>query len=321
MKALQVTELTGPDAVRIADIPEPSGEGEVLIDVHAVGVSFPDLLRSQGLYQEKVVPPYVLGNEVAGVVVSAPAGSGYKAGDRVVGSVKNGAAERAAGPASTFNPLPDELSFDQGAAVLLNYRTAILALDIRGKMKPGETVLVHGGAGGTGTATIQIAQALGGKAFAVVSSDDKERIAKEAGADLVFRSDGPWKDQALEATGGKGVDLVFDPVGGDRIIDTMRALKFEGRWLIVGFVGGGIPQIPANRVLLRSIDVVGVYYGGHVKEQPEVGVVLQNRIKEWVASGHIRPVVGSVFPMDRAADALRSLGAREALGKVVLRMR
>lgn len=314
-------ELTGPAGVSVAEVPDPEAGGEALVEVHAAGISFPDLLRSQGLYQDKTDPPFTLGSEFAGVLREAPAGSVLQRGARVAGIAAGAAAELVVAPAEALLPLPDSTSYEQGAALILNYETAITSLEVRGRMKAGETVLVHGAAGGTGTAAIQVAQALGGRAFAVVSSDAKEKIAREAGADEVLRVDGPWKDEALRLTGGRGVDLVFDPVGGDLVLDTMRSLGIGGRWLIVGFVGGPIPQIPANRILLRNIDVVGSYYGGLVGADPEARRRIRSRLRELLETGRLRPVVGSRHDLDHGADALRDLAERRALGKVVVTVR
>jgi NADPH2:quinone reductase len=316
-----VLELTGPAGVSVAEVPDPEAGGEALVEVHAAGISFPDLLRSQGLYQDKTDPPFTLGSEFAGVLREAPAGSVLQRGARVAGIAAGAAAELVVAPAEALLPLPDSTSYEQGAALILNYETAITSLEVRGRMKAGETVLVHGAAGGTGTAAIQVAQALGGRAFAVVSSDAKEKIAREAGADEVLRVDGPWKDEALRLTGGRGVDLVFDPVGGDLVLDTMRSLGIGGRWLIVGFVGGPIPQIPANRILLRNIDVVGSYYGGLVGADPEARRRIRSRLRELLETGRLRPVVGSRHDLDHGADALRDLAERRALGKVVVTVR
>jgi NADPH2:quinone reductase len=203
MRALQVTELVGPDGVRVVDVPEPDPATGIVIEVRAVGVSFPDLLRSQGLYQEQAAPPYTLGSEVAGVVLSAPANGDVQVGDRVAGSTRGGAAERAMLDPESVLVLPSDMTFEQGAALPLNYRTAILGLEIRGRLQAGESVLIHGAAGGTGTAAIQVARASGCRTIGVVSSDDKAEVARRAGADEVVRSSGPWTDQVLEMTGGR----------------------------------------------------------------------------------------------------------------------
>src|ERR1700729_504739 len=225
MKAVQIVELTGPrTALRLQDVPEPEpvhpmtpGEG-VVVDVHAAGVSFPEVLQTRGEYQVKPDLPFTPGSEVGGVVRSAPDGAAVKAGDRVAAfCLTGGWAEAAVAPAVFTFKLPDALDFAQGAGLVLNYHTAYFSLVTRGRFAGGETVLVHGAAGGVGTATLQIAKGLGAKTIAVVSNDDKERVAREAGADEVVRSDGPWKDQAKELG---GTDVCVDPVGGDRFTDS-----------------------------------------------------------------------------------------------------
>jgi len=320
MRVVEVVDLSGPDAVRLGERPEPAGAG-VQVAVRAVGLSFPDLLRSRGEYQDRIKPPYVIGQEFAGEVAEAPSGSGFKAGDRVAGmtgSSVGAAAERLIVDPDSLIALPDRLTFEQGAGVLFNYQTAIVALEIRGRLKPGEVVLAHGAAGGTGTAVIQVAKANDARVIAVVSSDDKAEAALLAGADHVVRSDGAWKDAALELTSGRGVDVVFDPVGGDRMLDTIRALDYGGRWVIIGFTGGSIPQVPANRLLLKNVEVVGSYLGGYVKQVPDGRSRLLARLQQLLKDGAINPVVGTTFSMDQGADALREMGERRARGKVVL---
>jgi NADPH2:quinone reductase len=318
MRALQVTELIGPDGVHVVAAPEPNDSTRLLVRVHAVGLSFPDVLRSKGLYQQHATPPYTLGGEVAGVVMAAPAGSGFQPGARIAGSCAAGAAECALVDPRDAIRLPDAMSFEAGAALPLNYPTAILGLEIRGRMRPGETVLVHGAAGGTGTAATQVAKAAGCRVFGVVSSVAKERAALESGADVALRSDAAWKDSAVEQTGGRGVDLVWDPVGGDRVLDTMRVLAPSGRWVVVGFTGGPIPNVPLNRVLLRNIDVVGSYIGGYLAQEPDGRSRLNARLAQLLAGGHVRPVLGASYALEDGAEALRAIEGRAAIGKVVL---
>lgn len=320
MRVLQVVELSGAAGLRLAEGPEPSGPG-VLVDVHSVGVRYADLLRSKGLYQERSEPPYVPCNEVAGVVVRAPAGSGFKSGDRVAGMVDAAAAERVLADPERLYRLPASLSFVRGAGIVLNYLTAIFGLELRGRIRPGESVLVHGAAGGTGTAAIQVARALGGRVIAVVSSDEKASIAREAGAGDVVRSDGPWRDEALRLTDGRGVDVVWDPVGGDRVLDTLRVLAPLGRWVVIGFVGGPIPQVPLNRVLLKNVDVVGAYFSGYSAANPAVRQRLRERLQTMITGGAVAPIAGSVFPLADGASAFRALEQRSALGKVVINVR
>jgi len=228
-----------------------------------------------------------------------------------------GWAEVAVAPAFFTFKLPEELDFAQGAGLILNYHTAYFSLKLRGRLAEGETVLVHGAAGGIGTASLQIARGLGARTIAVVSTDEKERVAREAGADEVVRSDGPWKDQAREISGG-GVDVVIDPVGGDRFTDSLRSLRELGRVVVVGFTGGSIPEVRVNRLLLNNTEVIGAGWGGYVMSKPEVNREIGEAVARLIDQGFIRPVVGARFPLERAADALELLESRRATGKVVL---
>jgi NADPH2:quinone reductase len=325
MRAQQITELSGPaSALTLGDVPEPgathpmtNAEG-VVVDVRAAGVSFPEVLQTRGEYQIKPPLPFVPGSEVAGIVRSAPEGAGVKAGDRVAAfCMLGGFAEVAVAPEFLTFELPDELDFAQGAGLILNYHTAYFSLVLRGRLAEGETVLVHGAAGGVGTASIQVAKGLGCRAFAVVSSDEKERVAREAGADEVMRSDGPWKDEAKEASGG-GVDVVLDPVGGDRFTDSLRSLGEGGRAVVVGFTGGSIPEVRVNRLLLNNIDVVGAGWGAYVLAKPEVNREIGEGVLALAEKGFVRPIVGARFPLERAGEALALIDGRGALGKVVL---
>jgi NADPH:quinone reductase len=328
MRALQITELSGPrSALSIADLPDPEpthpltpGAG-VLIDVHAAGVAFPEVLQTRGEYQYKPDLPFVPGTDIAGVVRSAPVGSELAAGDRVAACCMTGGfAEVAVAPDFLTFPLSEELDFGQGAALVMNYHTAYFALVTRGQLAKGETVLVHGAAGGVGTATLQVARGLGARTIAVVSSDDKEKVAREAGADEVVRSDGPWKDEAKELSGG-GVDVVIDPVGGDRFTDSLRSLREGGRVVVVGFTGGSIPEVRVNRLLLNNVAVVGAGWGAFVLGKPDVNREIGREIGRLIDEGFVRPIVGARFPLEQAADALELIDGRGATGKVVLELR
>jgi NADPH:quinone reductase len=325
MRAIQIVELKGPDeALREVDLPEPEpshmltpGRG-VVVEVHAAGVSFPEVLQTRGEYQVKPDLPFVPGSEVGGIVRSAPDGAGVKAGDRVAAFCTIGAfAETAVAPEWLTFPLADGLDFAQGAGLILNYHTAYFALKLRGRLMEGETALVHGAAGGVGTASLQVARGLGARTIAVVSSDEKEAVAREAGADEVVRSDGPWKDQARELSGG-GVDVVLDPVGGDRFTDSLRSLRRNGRCVVVGFTGGSIPEVRVNRLLLNNIEVVGAGWGASVMDQPELEREIGAAVGRLVDEGHVKPIVGARFPLERAAEALQLIDSRGATGKVVL---
>lgn len=327
MKAVQIAELTGPDtALRVVDLPDPEashfmtpGEG-VVIDVRAAGVSFPEVLQTRGQYQMKPDLPFVPGSEVGGTVREAPAGSGFSPGDRVAGfCVLGGWAEVAVAPVAMTFPLPESLDFAQGAALVLNYHTAYFSLVTRGRLQAGETVLIHGAAGGVGTASIQVAKGLGARTIAVVSSDEKERVAREAGADEVVRSDGAWKDEALALTEGRGVDIVIDPVGGDRFTDSLRSLARGGRVVVVGFTAGSIPEVKVNRLLLRNTEVVGAGWGEYLFGGGlQYAHVAGDAIAKLIESGHVRPPVGARFPLEEAAAALHLIDGRGATGKVVL---
>ncbi|MEA2167761.1 MAG: NADPH:quinone reductase [Solirubrobacteraceae bacterium] len=328
MRAIQIVSHDGPAAVQVVDIDEPpakhpmspDGSG-VLIDVHAAGVSFPELLQTRGMYQFKPDLPFVPGSEFAGTVREAPDGSGFSPGDRVAAfGFLGGFAETAAAPPNQTFKLHDELDFAQGAGLILNYHTAWFALKMRGRIEAGDSVLVHGAAGGVGTATIQVAKGLGaGTVVAVVSSAEKEAVARQAGADEVVRSDSNWREQAAELTGG-GVDIVMDPVGGDRFTDSLRALKRGGRVLVVGFTAGDIPTVKVNRLLLRNTEVVGAAWGEWAMSTPSVWPTIGAGVEALVESGHVRPIVGARFPLTDAAKALELLDTRGATGKVVLEM-
>ena len=325
MRAIQIVELTGPDTgLKLVDVPEPEashmmtpGRG-VVVEVKAAGVSFPEVLQSRGEYQVKPPLPFIPGSEVGGVVRSAPDGASVKAGDRVAAfCMLGGFAEVAVAPEVTCFVLPDALDFEQGAALVLNYHTAYFALKLRGRLTEGEWVLVHGAAGGVGTASLQVARGLGARTIAVVSSDEKERVAREAGADEVVRSDGPWKDQARELSDG-GVDLVLDPVGGDRFTDSLRSLRETGRVVVVGFTGGSIPEVRVNRLLLNNTEVIGAGWGAYVLSKPDVTAEIGARLADLIEGGVIRPVVGARFSLEQASEALKLIDERGATGKVVL---
>jgi NADPH:quinone reductase len=328
MRAVQIVDLTGPEsALRVVDLPEPEpshpltpGRG-VIVEVHAAGVSFPELLQTRGEYQFKPDLPFVPGSEVGGVVRTAPERAPVRPGDRVAAFPFLGAwAETAVAPEHMVFKLPPKLDYAQGAALILNYHTAYFSLKLRGRLVEGETVLVHGAAGGVGTAAIQVAKALGARTFGVVSSDEKAGVAQDAGADEVLRSDGPWKDEAKALSGG-GVDVVLDPVGGDRFIDSIRSLREGGRVLVVGFAGGSIPEVKVNRLLLSNTEVVGAGWGAYVMGKPDVWREIGAAVSELVDAGQVSPIVGARFPLERAGKALELLDERAALGKVVLDVR
>ena len=290
----------------------------VVIEVEAAGVSFPEVLQTRGEYQLKPPLPFVPGSEVAGIVRSAPEGGHLAAGDRVAACcMLGGMAEVAVAPEFLTFALPEALDFAQGAGLVLNYHTAYFSLKLRGRLAEGETVLVHGAAGGVGVAALQVARGLGARTIAVVSSDEKEQVARAAGADEVLRSDGAWKDEAKELSGG-GVDVVLDPVGGDRFLDSLRSLGEGGRLVVVGFTGGSIPEVKVNRLLLNNTEVVGAGWGAYVMGKPELNIEIGAAIHGLIERGFVAPIVGGRFAPEQASEALKLIDERRATGKVVL---
>ena len=324
MRAIRVTTLGGPESLELVDIDEPiADDGGVVVDVHAAGVAFPDALLTRGLYQYRPELPFTLGAELAGVVRSAPQGAHVKPGDRVLGLTMIGGAmaETAVLSADRVFRLPDDISFEAGAGLLFNDLTVFFALTARARLAKGETVLVHGAAGGIGTSTLRIAPALGAsRVIAVVSTEEKKDVARAAGATDVVLADG-FKDAVAELTGGKGVDIVMDPVGGDRFTDSLRSLAPAGRLLVVGFTGGEIPTVKVNRLLLNNVDVVGVGWGAWTLTHPDSLAQQWNGLAGLLKSGKLAVPQPDVYPLDRAADAVAALENRTARGKVVVRVR
>jgi NADPH2:quinone reductase len=319
VRALQVTRLAGPAGVEIADIPDPApGPDQVLIDVHAVGLGFPDLLLSRGEYQMRPQLPFVLGTDVAGVVRRTPPGAGLSVGDRVAAFTwVGGAAETVAVSPDLALKLPDNVSLRTGAAVPMNYLTVHFALRHRGNLRAGETVLVQGAGGGIGTAAVELAKALGATVFAVVSSAEKAAVARQAGADQVLAAD-TFRQELTDITGGKGIDVVVDPVGGDRFVDSLRTLDPDGRLLVIGFASGEIPTVKVNRLLLNNISVIGVAWSEYAVAHP--GFVQQqwSDLAPYLAAGAIQPPLAPPYPLEEAQTALADLAARRVVGKVVL---
>ena len=323
MRAIQIARLDGPQAAELVELDEPDGDGGVVVDVYAAGVAFPDALQSRGLYQYKPEMPYTPGAEIAGVVRSAPPGTHVAAGDRVAGlTMLCGAmAEVVVLQPDRVFKLPDSVSFEAGAGLLFNDLTMHHALRTRGRLAEGETVLVHGAAGGIGTSTLRLAPAWGAsRTIAVVSTENKIPVAKAAGASEVVLTDG-FKDAVKALTDGRGVDIVVDPVGGDRFIDSLRSLAPGGRLLVIGFTGGEIPTVKVNRLLLNNVDVVGVGWGAWSLTHP--GYLLEQwaELEPLLASGKVSAPEPEVYPFERAADAIASLEDRTAKGKVVVKLR
>jgi NADPH2:quinone reductase len=321
MRALQVKELIGPDGLELAEVPEPTLGNGVIVDVEAAGVAFPDLLLSHGRYQLKPELPFIPGGEVAGTVVEAAPGTGFEPGERVMGLTGlNGFAERAETLAGATFRIPEAFTVEQAAGFVLNYHTAHFGLIRRGRLKEGENVLVHGAGGGVGIAAIQVAKAAGAGVIGVASSARKEAIAKRAGADDVIRSVEHWQAAVGVMTQGRGVNVVFDPVGGEeRFLDSVRTLVPEGRMLVVGFASGEIPKIAVNRLLLKNVELVGVGWGAFMGARPEILGETAAELERMISERQIRPIVGGAYRLEKGAQALRDLEERKALGKLVLR--
>jgi len=324
MRAVQVISPSGPSGVEVTEVDEPTpGPGDVLVEVHRVGLSFPDLLLSRGEYQLKPDPPFTLGVDVSGTVVAVGSEvTRFAVGDRVAGVLPHGgAAELAVVPEAFTFPLPEGVSYDVGAALPMNYLTALFALVERGGLREGETVLVHGAAGGVGTATLQVARGLGATTIGVVSTAPKAEVARRAGAHDVVLLDG-FKDAVADLTGGRGVDVVVDVVGGEVFLDSLRSLAPLGRLLVVGFAAGqGIPEVKVNRLLLTNTDVRGVGWGGYAMVRPCYMAEQWQALLPLLRHGVVDPPIGATYDLTEAAQALTDLAERRTLGKSLLRMR
>ena len=322
MRALICKEYGAPETMSVGewDAPVP-GDDEVVFDVKAAGLNFADVLMIAGQYQVKTPPPFIPGNEAAGIVTAVGRNvTRFKTGDKIIGALRGGAFAEQAIVAEDFAiPLPDALSFDQGAGYSVAYGTSYHGLKQGAALQPGETVLVLGAAGGVGYTAVEIAKAMGASVIAAASSDAKLAFAKEAGADMTINySDASLKDSVKELTNGRGVDVVYDPVGGDLAEQALRATGWHGRYLVVGFASGEIPKFPLNLALLKEASIVGVWWGTwaarHTKE------MLQNmqELDALVQNGRLQPRVSQSFALEDFADAFRVITERRVLGKVVL---
>lgn len=322
MRAVRQHELVGPSGLRVDEVPEPTpGAGEILVDVRAAGVNFPDVLLSHGKYQFRPPPPFVPGGEIAGVVQAVgPGVTSLSAGDRVAATMIHGAfAERVVVNEAAAVKLPDAVSFEIGAATLLTYATTVHALVDRAGLRAGETLLVLGAAGGVGIAAVEIGALLGAKVIAAASTPEKIAFCKQHGASegIVYTSE-DLKERTKALTSGAGADVIYDPVGGPYTEPALRSIAWEGRLLIVGFAAGDIPKIPMNLVLLKGCQIVGVFWGSFVMRTPEKNLANARRIFEWVAEGKLHPHVDAVLPFARAQEALERLEQRQVKGKIVL---
>ncbi|MDL9948727.1 NADPH:quinone oxidoreductase family protein [Gordonia sp. ABSL11-1] len=318
MKAQVLSSETGPAGLTLDDVEAPTpADGQVLVDIKSCGVCFPDLLMSQGKYQLRVPTPFTPGTEVAGVVREAPEGSSVKAGDKVlVASVVGGFAEQVAAAPEQLLPLPEGLTFDEGAAMGINYQTALFALKIRAQTAPGEVVGVLGAAGGVGTASIMVAKAMGAKVIAIVHRKGADELLRDAGADEIIQLEEGWGAE-LKKIAPEGVDVMIDPSGGDVFDEALRQVAPDGRYVVIGFAAGGIPSVKLNRVLFRNIAVVGAAWGEYVRTHPGVPELLHDELTEMIAAG-MRPLVNVTYKLDELPTALTDLAEGRILGKAVV---
>ncbi len=322
MKAL-VCRAFGPiENLRVEEIPAPvPGPGQLLIDVHAASINFPDALMVQGLYQVKPAVPFTPGAELAGVVAAVGENvDAFRPGDRVIASPGTGAfAESCLADATRTVPLPAGMDFELGASFLLAYGTSLHALRTIGRVQAGETALVLGAAGGVGIAAVEIAKAMGARVIAAASSVEKLALARRAGADetIDYTQEG-WRRQVEALTGGRGVDLVYDPVGGPYSESAMRATAWRGRYLVVGFAAGEIPKLPLNLVLLKERVVLGVFWGEAMHRDPAQCRTDMRQLGDWFAAGKLHPPVTDRVPLSGAAAAIARLAGRRAMGKLVV---
>jgi len=323
MKAILCTHFGTPDELELADIPEPkAGPGEAVVRIKAAALNFFDLLIIAGKYQHKPPFPFSPAAEFAGVVESIGAGvTGFAPGDRVIGWTGWGAArERIAAGAAQLAKLPDNLDFERAAGLIVTYATTLYGLRERGQLKPGETLVVLGATGGVGLAAIEIGKIMGARVIACASSDEKLAFAKAHGADETVNYASDDLREALKRLGGaRGIDVVYDPVGGQYTEPALRSLGWEGRYLVVGFAAGDIPKIPLNLVLLKSCDIRGVLWGAWTLRDPKGQAALMKDIAAWCAEGKLSAHVHAVYPLAETASALKAIADRKAMGKIVLR--
>lgn len=330
MKAALCTHYGPPEEMVLGDAPDPvAGKGQAVITVKACGINFPDVLMIQDKYQFRPKLPFSPGGEVAGIVKAVGEGvTNVKPGDKVIVSTGSGGlAQEVLADAARCVPMPDSLDFAVASSFFVTYGTSYHALHDRAHLKAGETLVVLGAAGGVGLSAVELGKAMGAKVVAAASSKEKVALAKAHGADdgFVYPSGPLSKDQqkALSdeikrLTGGNGADVLYDPVGGDYAEPALRAMNWEGRYLVIGFAAGDIPRVPLNLTLLKGCDIVGVFWGASMARDPKTGLANLTQITKWIAEGKLKPHVSAKFPLARAGEAIRMLMDRKAQGKVVV---
>jgi NADPH2:quinone reductase len=325
MRAWQVYRLGDPEqALRLAETEEPQpGPGEIVIGVRAAALNFFDILLCKGEYQEKPELPFIPGGEVSGTVRAAGEGAGLRVGQRAIATPplpRGGYADEVAVPQASDFAIPETMSFDKAAALPITYQTAHVALHRRARLKAGETVLVHAGAGGVGSAAIQISKAAGARVIATAGGPEKIGVCKRLGAEIAvdYREEN-FVEVVREATDGRGADVIFDPVGGDVFDSSRRCVAFEGRIVVIGFAGGRIAEAPTNHVLVKNYSVVGMHWGLYTRVMPDVVRDTHEDLVELYEAGEIDPLISEIFPFERLPEALKLLGDRGTYGKIVVR--
>ena len=324
MKAIVCRELTGFAGLRLEEVPEPRpGPGQIRIRVQACGVNFADSLITRGQYQVQPQPPFSPGFEVAGEVLEAGEGvTGFKVGDRVIAITPHGGyAEQVVVNANRCVAMPAAMPWEHGAAFPVVFGTSHVALWHRARLRAGETLVVHGASGGVGLTAVAIGKQLGATVIATASSADKLKVARQHGADhLIDSSHEDVRERIRELTGGRGADVVYDPVGGDLFAASLRSIAFEGRILVIGFAGGTVPQIPANHLLVKNVDVIGLNWPAYAELNPRVMTESFRTLLQWYLEGAVRPYVSAVYRLERAVDAIEQVVVRKSTGKVVIAM-
>jgi NADPH2:quinone reductase len=322
MRAVLCKRYGPPSELVVAEVPSPKpGEGQVLVAVQAAGVNFPDTLIIQGKYQFKPELPFSPGGEVAGIVREiGPGVTDFKPGDRVIAATTwGGYAEEVVAEAQRVIPMPDGMDFNTAAAFVLTYGTSHHALKDRAELKAGETLLVLGAAGGVGLAAVEIGKAMGARVIAAASSEDKLATCREHGADETINyASEDLRERIKALTGGRGVDVVYDPVGGDFSEPALRSMAWRGRFLVIGFAAGKIPSIPLNLTLLKGCAIVGVFWGAFTRNEPQRNEQNLQELLAWFREGKVHPHISAAYPLERAADALHDVIDRKVKGKVVL---
>jgi NADPH2:quinone reductase len=325
MRAVLCKEFGGPEKLVIEDVPPPLlRDGAVRVKIHAAGVNFGDTLLITGQYQEKPPLPFIPGMEMAGVVAEVAADVKHlKVGDRVLGSIgRGGYAEEVVADADGIHRIPDNMDFALAAGFPIAYSTSHGAFLWRGRLKPGETVLVLGASGGVGLTAVEIAKAMGATVIAAAGGAEKLAVAKRAGADhLIDYTAEDLRERVKAITAGRGVDVVYDPVGGDAFDQSLRSIAWEGRIIVIGFAGGRVPQIPANILLVKNIDIVGFFWGSYRRHKPQLMAESLQQLLRWFAEGKLKPHVSHRLPLSEVAQALDLLKTRRSTGKVVLTTR